>query len=83
MSYTPGDLFAERPFLRPVPQFPPLPCGSLLSKAPWFNGAGALLLCYLGWGMRTLNLACSLHRVRGKEGEPFGVDRALPGSPEG
>jgi len=80
----PGDLFAKKPFPCPMPWFPPLSCGSLLPKAPWFNGMVPFFTsCYLGWGIHTLNLAWTLHHIRGKEGEPFGMDHALPCSLEG
>lgn len=54
VSYMPGDLFAKKPFLCPMPQFPPLPCGFLLPQAPWFYGVVPFFTsCYLGWGMHT------------------------------
>lgn len=77
VSYMPGDLFAKKPFLCPMPQFPP-------SSSTLVLWCGAFLHLVLpGLGDAQLNLACILHCVRGKEGEPFGMDHALPDSLEG
>lgn len=61
-----------------VPPFPPLPCGSFLSKAPRFSGVvPPFTPSYLGWEMHTLCPATHT-TPGGKKGSHLGQTRRNP-----